>query len=488
MNRTRRIQVVGALALVLALITLVTPARAAAPALKTAPSLAQAGADWRCALVNGQVMLNVRGGPGTGYPVVFTLQPGTRLEADFSRQRQADGYTWLPVRHAGREGWAISPRLDACPAVPLTLPTAAPLAINADGMLDRTEIAQLARSVVLLGTVERGRLYASGTGTIASPEGLILTSAHVVEGAEQVAVGVLDDLNDPPQWRYLGDVVSIDTRIDVALIALHSDMAGRPLTETPTLPYMPVTLAADEVFRGDTVYIFGYPDIGDDYLVVTQGNIVSVENGDINGQRMPVWYRTDAEIAPGNSGGLVVNGNGEFVGIPTFVQSEEQTGGRLGGIRPAQVALMAVLDDYRPVAASAPVTASAALEETWLDPDAVVNGLPGLALHVTFTLSGWQGRAAWIEARFFYDEAAQSPVINPAAPVSYRDASGQIRVALPLAPCCAQTRFWDVTLPIPYDVLRAAAPGANQLRAEVLVTAQDGSWQYALTRETVRLP
>jgi hypothetical protein len=481
------VRITGALVLVLALAALVTPAWAASTP-DAAVLLAQAGADWRCALVNGEVGLNVRGGPGKGSPVVFTLQPGTRLEADFSRQRQADGYTWLPVRHQGREGWAIALRLDACPAAPLTLPTAAPLAINADGVLDRTEIAQLARSVVLLGMVERGRLYPSGTGTIASPEGLILTSAHVVEGADEVAVGVLDDLNDPPQWRYLGDVVSIDSRIDVALIAVHSDIDGRPLSGTLELPYMAVTLAADEVFRGDMVYIFGYPDIGDDYLVVTQGNIVSVENGTINGQRMPVWYRTDAEIAPGNSGGLVVNGNGEFVGIPTFVQSEEQTGGRLGGIRPAQVALMAVLDDYQPVAASAAPAVSAALEQVRLDPGAVVNGLPGLALHVTFTLSGWQGRAAWVEARFFYDEATQSPVINPAAPVAYRDASDQLRVALPLQPCCLQTRFWDVILSLPYEVLWAAAPGANQLRIEVHVAAQDGSWQYALAEETVRLP
>ncbi len=488
MKRHTSIWVTGALILLLALFALATPTLAASSAPDTPPQVAQAGADWRCALVNGQVGLNVRNGPGTGYAVMLTLQAGTRLEADFGHQRTADGYTWLPVRYEGQEGWAILARLDTCPTGPVTLPTAPPLAINRDGVLDRAEIAQLARSVVLVAIVERGRFYPSGTGTITSPEGLVLTSAHVVEGAEQVAIGVLDDLNDPPLWRYLGDVVSLDKQIDVALIALHSDLDGQPLTTSPNLPYAPVTLAADEVYRGDTVYIFGYPDIGDDYLVVTQGNIVSVENGTINGQRMPVWYRTDAEIAPGNSGGLVVNGNGEFVGIPTFVQSEEQTGGRLGGIRPAQVALMAVLDDYQPVASSAVPAVSVVLEQIRLDPAATINALRGLALHVTFTLSGWQGRPAWLEARFFYDEAAQSPVINPAAPVAYRDASGQLRVALSLKPCCPQTRFWDVTLSIPYEVLRAAAPGAGQLRAEVRVTAQDGSWQQTLAWETVRLP
>ncbi|GAB4414568.1 MAG: hypothetical protein Kow00106_09700 [Anaerolineae bacterium] len=482
------LRITGALLLALALLVLAPPTLAVSSVPDAPSQVIQAGTEWRCALVNGQVGLNVRGGPGTGYAVAFTLPPGATLEADYASQRQADGYTWLPVRYQGREGWAILPRLDACPTPPLTLPTAAPVAINRDGVLDRTEIAQLARSVVLLAIRENGRLYASGTGTIASPEGLILTSAHVVEGAEEVAVGVLDDLNDPPQWRYLGDVVNLDERVDVALIAVRRDIDGRPLSDSLELPYMAVTLAANEVYRGDIIYIFGYPDIGDDYLVVTQGNIVSVENGTINGQRMPVWYRTDAEIAPGNSGGLVVNGNGEFVGIPTFVQSEEQTGGRLGGIRPAQVALMAVLDDYQPVASNAAPAVSATLEQVWLDPAATVNGLPGLALHVTFTLSGWQGLPALVEARFFYDETTQSPVTNPAAPAVYRDAGGQLRVALPLRSCCPQTRFWDATLSLPYEVLRTAAPGASQLRAEVRVTAQDGSWQQTLAWETVRLP
>ncbi len=488
MNRRKSMGVTLALAVLLALALLATPAQAASPFPPVSEWLAQAGADWRCVVVNGQTGLNVRAGPGTGYAVVLTLQPGTRLEADFARQRQASGYTWLPVSYEDNEGWAILPRLDACPTAPVTLPDVSPLAINRDGVLDRTEIAQLARSVVLVGSLERGYTYPLGTGTIVSPEGLVLTSAHVVEDAEQVVVGVLDDLNEQPQWRYLGDVVSVDTAIDVALIALHSDVDGRPLAESPDLPYVPVVLAADEVFRGDIVYIFGYPDIGDDYLVVTQGNIVSVENGNINGERMPVWYRTDAEIAPGNSGGLAVNGNGEFVGIPTFVESEGQTGGRLGGIRPAQVALMAVLDDYRPVAASAAPAVSATLEQVRLDSAAMVNGLPGLTFHVTFTLSGWQSLPARLEARFFYDDAAQSPVLNAAAPVHYRDPSGQIRVALPLAPCCAQTRFWNVTLSIPYEVLRGAASAASQLHAEVRLTAQDGSWQQTLALETVRLP
>jgi hypothetical protein len=67
-----------------------------------------------------------------------------------------------------------------------------------------------------------------------------------------------------------------------------------------------------------------------------------------------VWYQTDAEISPGNSGGLAVNQAGQALGIPTAVLSEEETGGRLGGILPF-VAINAAI-------ASGDVTASVAPE------------------------------------------------------------------------------------------------------------------------------
>ena len=86
--------------------------------------------------------------------------------------------------------------------------------------------------------------------------------------------------------------------------------------------------------RGDRVYIFGYPSIGDGYLVLTDGTITTIQNGDVGSERMAVWYQTSAEISPGNSGGLAVNGSGQLLGIPTAVRTEEETGGRLGGILP----------------------------------------------------------------------------------------------------------------------------------------------------------
>ena len=61
------------------------------------------------------------------------------------------------------------------------------------------------------------------------------------------------------------------------------------------------------------------------------GGITTVHRGSVGGETASVAYQTDAEIAPGNSGGLAVNGNGEMVGIPSAAMTEA-TGGRLGVI------------------------------------------------------------------------------------------------------------------------------------------------------------
>ena len=433
---------------------------------------------WRCVEVNGQVGLNVRSGPGE------------QFAADYTRLQRVGNYNWVPVRFEEGEGWSITARLSPCTVQTENEAGHDPVlaAVDRDGTLDHLEIEAIARSVVLVASVRGNRIFSTGTGTIITPEGLIVTNAHVIDAAERVAVALLEDINDPPEIRYLGEVVGVNEEIDVALIAIRQDADGRPVTGDLSLPYIPASLGAVEVFRGDTVYIFGYPGIGDDYLVVTSGAIVSVENGDVNGQRMPVWYRTDAEIAPGSSGGLVVNGNGQFVGIPTFVRSESETGGRLGGIRPAEVALMAVLGEASTgssATAGARVPVEVVFYDLALDHGAVIDGLPGIALRLSFGLDGWQGRDATVFARFFHDDGQNRPLINLGAPSFYRDAAGAVLTAMPIAPCCEKTDFEDLTLFVPYIALGLDQPGTYPLKIKVEVVADDESWRRTLSWEYI---
>jgi hypothetical protein len=460
---------------------------------------AQDGSEWRCVEVNGEMSLNIRGGAGISFPIVAQRDPGEQIEADYSRLQSADGYNWVPVRYVGGQGWAITGRLTLCEtgnAPPSANDQTVAGQVNRDGTLDHYEIAEVARSVVLIADVQGRRIKATGTGTITTPDGLIVTNAHVVEGADKIAIAILNDINDPPEYRYLGEVVRSDQEIDVALIAIRSDLNGHPVDAASlNLPYIPASLKADQVFRGDTVYIFGYPGIGDDYLVVTSGSIVSVENGDVNGQRTPIWYRTDAEIAPGNSGGLAVNGNGEFVGIPTFVQTEQETGGRLGGIRPAEVALMAVLDEgYGNSAVTSPpqtptTPATEAVSVTFssveIDHNAEVDGKSGIRFHVAFAIDGWEARDAIVSAHFYYDDLASAPLINPAGPSRYHDKQDAVITSVMILPCCAETVYDDLPLFIPYSALGLDQPGTYPLKVQIEVSADDGSWHYTLSWEFI---
>jgi S1-C subfamily serine protease len=482
---------VGVTALILAAMV---PVRAAA----------QTNENWGCVAVNGEMTLNIRSGAGVNYPVIAQRNPGEQLEADYSQSQAADGYTWVPVRYTGGRGWAVTVRLDACEAAsPPPVPTSGDQAVqnqvNQDGVLDRFEIAEIARSVVLVADVQRGRIKATGTGTIITPDGLIVTNEHVIDGADRIAIALLNNINDPPDYQYEAEVVQQDKDIDVALLAIRYDLDGKPVnTAALNLPFIPSTLKADDVFRGDTVYIFGYPGIGDDYLVVTSGTIVSVENGTVSGQRIPIWYRTDAEIAPGNSGGLVVNGDGEFVGIPTFVQTEQETGARLGGIRPAEVALNAVSDarlsNNTTTPAPPPVSpstsppaesASVVFGSVQAEHGAVVDGLPGIQFHVAFSITGWEGRNATVSARFYTDDLASAPLVNADGPSRYHDKNDAVITSVAIVPCCAQAVYDDLPLFIPYEALGLTQPGTYPLKVHFEVTSVDNSWHYTLSWEFI---
>ncbi len=199
--------------------------------------------------------------------------------------------------------------------------------------LDRTEIAAVVQGVVYIEAIAQGEVFASGSGTVVEPTGLIYTNRHVIEEADDFAIYFIEDFREQPVLRYYARIFKSFNAIDFAILQIDRDASGEPLNPTAlNLPTIPVT--DDEMTLGDPIYIFGFPDIGDGYLVLSQGNITTVENGSLNEQRMPIWYRTDAEMSSGNSGGLVVNSQGEFIGIPTWVRAADETLSQLGGILP----------------------------------------------------------------------------------------------------------------------------------------------------------
>ncbi len=207
------------------------------------------------------------------------------------------------------------------------------------------EINEVASKVVYIESLDRrGRALASGSGTMVTATGLIFTNRHVIEGGSDFTIGLLEDMRELPVTSYYASLIFESDDIDFAILQIDRDANGRGLDpERLGLPHLQFN--TEDVSYGEQIYILGFPDIGDGYLVLTQGNITTIENGQIgrSGTRLPIWYRTDAEMSSGNSGGMVVNGRGEYVGIPTWVRKGDRTVGQLGGILPYP-AIKAVLE------------------------------------------------------------------------------------------------------------------------------------------------
>lgn len=149
----------------------------------------------------------------------------------------------------------------------------------------------------------QGIATGEGSGFIISPDGLIMTNAHVVRGADEVSVTLEDGT------EHIATDIKSDDFADVAVLRIKTD---RPL---PALK-----LGDDSKMEiGDWVLAFGSP-FGLD-RTVTQGIISAKSRGLKNLPSRQEFLQTDAAINPGNSGGPLVNLAGEVIGINTAIET-----------------------------------------------------------------------------------------------------------------------------------------------------------------------
>lgn len=188
-------------------------------------------------------------------------------------------------------------------------------------------IGDLARSVVLIqGVASDGTILCTGSGTVVSADGLILTNAHVVHDAgpcdyERLLVAVTDAAEQPPVPRYAANVVAYDPGLDLAVLHVSTTADGAP---TGPLALVPLPIGnSDEVVLGQPIRILGYPGIGGHTITYTAGSVAGFAGQDGLGDR--AWIKTDATVAGGNSGGLAIDGSGRLVAVPTRVTGGEQS-------------------------------------------------------------------------------------------------------------------------------------------------------------------
>jgi serine protease Do len=153
----------------------------------------------------------------------------------------------------------------------------------------------------------RELVFGAGSGFIVSPDGVILTNAHVVRDADEVTVKLQD------RREYRAKVLGSDPKTDVAVLKI----------DAKNLPVVPVGNSRN-LQVGEWVLAIGSP-----YGLessVTAG-VVSAKGRSLPGDQVP-FIQTDVAVNPGNSGGPLFNTRGEVVGINSQIYS--QTGGYQG--------------------------------------------------------------------------------------------------------------------------------------------------------------
>ncbi len=343
---------------------------------------------------------------------------------------------------------------------------AGPAQMPARAQADPAMLGQAIDAVVQLSIVVRGTVdgeeqliwYAVGSGTVVSPEGLILTNQHLITPAgieeklaeldtqlategknadlqvdpERLMIAVSDGRHLPDP-SYLARVIAEDADLDLAVLRIDSDERGTPLApETLELPVLPLG-SSDGVNLGETVHVFGFPAIGSGSLTYTIG-IVSgflFEEG-IDGT---AWINTDAVTSGGNSGGAAVNDAGQLIGVPTSgsaldcrvgdtnrdgVIGEDDvgclpTGGSLTQLRPIDLARPLLASVDAGVSAQAGPQSTVSLATTRDDLAASLSAAAGCA-----------ARGDWRCAANFYDDALKNAPDDRTIATSLYDAYLQL--------------------------------------------------------------
>jgi serine protease Do len=147
-----------------------------------------------------------------------------------------------------------------------------------------------------------------GSGFIVSPDGYIVTNAHVVDGASEVTVKLTD------RREFTAKVIGSDKRTDIALIKI----------DATNLPALDIN-ANPAIRKGEWVIAIGSP-FGFESSV-SAGVISGVHRALPNGQMVP-FIQTDVAVNPGNSGGPLLNAAGQVIGVNSQIYS--RSGGYMG--------------------------------------------------------------------------------------------------------------------------------------------------------------
>ena len=175
-----------------------------------------------------------------------------------------------------------------------------------DGMRARTPFNEFFRDYFGERYERRGGpSRGAGSGVVISSQGYIATNNHVVENADEIEV-VLND-----NRSFAAKVVGVDENTDLAVLKIEGENL------------VPIKYGnSDDINIGEWVLAIGNPyefrSTVTAGIISAKGRNINILNGDY---KIESFIQTDAAVNPGNSGGALVNLNGELVGINTAIAS-----------------------------------------------------------------------------------------------------------------------------------------------------------------------
>jgi putative serine protease PepD len=225
-------------------------------------------------------------------------------------------------------------------------PAASPTAGTLNGGLPASVLQHAETATVRLLIGSPSNYTGWGSGTIVSPNGLILTNAHVAEpqaAGAAVAMGLpstqlgpdpgyltvelVTGQSSPVVPRYRARPVDVDGYLDFAVVQIYATSSGQPVNPASLhLPYLPV--GSDSAIQLDqTVTVLGFPGVADsDTITVTTG-VISTFVPDplkhVSDRRFEL--ETTARVAHGNSGGAAINDAGQLIGVPSLTITGQGT-------------------------------------------------------------------------------------------------------------------------------------------------------------------
>ncbi|HMK07687.1 MAG TPA: trypsin-like peptidase domain-containing protein [Anaerolineales bacterium] len=279
------------------------------------------------------------------------------------------GGAYLLLRNQTAESGAPQPpALALIPATPVPPVASAPPATNGGSVADAVDRAGPAVVTVInhlsaSNPLGGGSGTASGSGVIISQDGYVVTNNHVVDGTASLEVVFADGSKTP------ATLVGSDPFADIAVIKVSA-----------SVPSVAAWGDSSTLAPGDTVVAIGSP-LGDFTNTVTAG-IVSATGRSIEaepGYRMEHLIQTDAAINHGNSGGPLVNLEGQIVGINTLVVRGSGMGDTAEGLGFAIESARARAVAEAIIAKGSYPRPYLGVRWEWVTPDAASqNGLPSL--------------------------------------------------------------------------------------------------------------